>query len=170
MDEAVLTALVSQLGGNVNLRADLNGDQIYNAIPPGSLSLDLPEDSLRSGYNTLTWSADRDGKYSIRYGKIIIKEIEIEEGGRRYYFSVSDRDMNFVNQPSKYNCELFLAKQSGDNEITVSINSDGETYKFEGGEIREDVCDSLKEGTNKLIMTVDEETVISDLTLTIKNK
>ncbi len=170
IEEAKLTAYVKQLGENVGLEIELNDEQIFNTIPPATFSLDLPIDLLQSGSNTLNWLSGREGEYKIQYGLVIIKELEIEEGGKRYYFSVSEKDMYFAVQTKKYTCELYLLKTSGADEITITLNSEAKQYAFENGEVKEDICSALKEGTNKIVLSVEEDTAISDLMVTVKNK
>lgn len=170
LDEATFTARAERLEKSVNLILELNGEEIFNALPTTNLRIDLPTNLLKTRYNTLSWSTDRDGKYSLKHSIITLEEIEVEEGGKRYYFTIDEDDIYFARQDKKYDCELYILKRSGEDEIMVTINAVAKQHVFENGEVRADVCSALREGTNKLVLSVEDDTVISDLTLTIKNK
>ncbi len=170
METAKLTALIKTLGSRVNLEIALNDEQIFNAIPDADLTVALPSHLLNYGSNTITWSTDRGGKYSTKYAEVTVNELAVEEGAERYYFSVSKDDMYFANQPKKYDCELYLLKDHGADKITVTINSNAKIYSFEGGEVRDDICEKIHEGTNKITLSAEDDAEISKLKITIKNE
>jgi len=160
---AKLTAFVKTLGTSANLELALNGNIFYNALPKESLSLSIPADSLREN-NRLEWSSSKEGFYELKYITLKVNTLSIGDADKLYYFDIKDSDWSKI-ESGKYDCDLRIVKNSGDELITIQINDMIREFDFEGMEIREGICSHLKEDENKLALFVDDKINIGEVSI-----
>ncbi len=167
IESSELTMFVRRLSTvSTNLEVGLNGATLFSGIPPSTFSVDVPTNLLKSGQNDITFSVDEEGKYEMNF--IVIRiQTETIKGGLDYFFTISSSDWRRV-QGGAYTCEMLIRKTTGANSVVVQLNSHTGEYHFSAGEVKVDVCEQLREGSNKISITSDEALDLADISVGIK--
>jgi len=168
---ARLVAFVKQLGEPANMKIYVNGEEIFNALPPSSLSLDIPVSLLKVGSNKIDWEVARDGIYQIQFGELVISTTELPAEAKEYDFTISSSLYNKISA-GKVDCEVLLrrdATRSAGDDIIIRLNTQIIRRTFTNNEILvEDVCDDLKQGANSISLSAEEDIYIERLRITLK--
>ena len=169
---AQLAAYVSQLSEQpANMKVYVNGETIFDGVPPSSFNIDIPANLLDVGSNTVEWEVDRDGIYKITFGEIIISTTRLPAEAKKFDFSISSSLWDKI-QAGKVDCEIYLkqdASKSSGNDITVRLNTNIIKSTFTSEKILlEDVCVDLDEGVNSISLSASKDVYVEQLRITLK--
>ncbi|UCD04552.1 MAG: hypothetical protein JSW73_02885 [Candidatus Woesearchaeota archaeon] len=152
---------------------NINGNTIYSGVPISNSGIDIEisKEHFKSGTNNIEFEVEKNGKYELIYMDLLFKTVEVkDEGMVKYTFSISDKQWEKV-EDSRYECELFASKTSGDKSINIELNDNVLRYSFDNNyEISRDVCEFLEREDNEITITPDEEVYLNVIKITIQNK
>lgn len=162
---------ISSEDGKVTI--SVNGNAIYSGVPiPNSgIDVEVSREHFRSGTNNIEFEVEKDSTYELIYMDLLFKTVEVaDEGMVKYKFSLSDLQWDKV-EDSRYECELFASKTSGDKSINIELNDNVLRYSFDNNyEIIRDVCEFLEQEDNTITILPDEEVYLNVIKITIQNK
>jgi len=166
---ARLIALAKQTSDkSAELTVMLNGVQLYKATPSQSaaLAVDIPT-NLLSSTNTLQWSVAKDGAYLVEFGQVILTTSSIEGQVKSYSFTITS-DESF----SLKTCELSLTRATSTEtqSVTVRVNGVLNSYTFSDDTVTDDICKSLRSGSNTISLSAENDILIDSLTLKIRTR
>jgi len=167
-----LTAFVKQLSERpTNIKLFVNGETIFEGVPPSSFDIDIPANLLNIGSNTIEWEVDRDGIYQISFSKLIVSATRLPADAKKYDFSISSSLWGKI-QAGKVDCEILLKQdvsKSAINDLTIRLNTKVIKSTFTNEQILvEDVCDDLDEGINSISLSASEDVYVDGLKITLK--
>lgn len=149
-----------------NLEININGVTLFKGSPNPTFQIEVPVNSLRTGQNTVTFGADRGGKFDLSFVQIDIQTETVEEGVN-YFFTIDSTDWERV-QTGVFTCELIIRKNTGAETVLTQLNSFSRSYSFSpAGEIRANVCDQLIEGSNKITLSATEPLTLAQVSVGI---
>ncbi len=168
--DATFTAYVKQISESPSaVKISVNGNELFNALPPTSLVLDISPDFLKSGSNLINWYADRDGAYQVTFGRITIRSTRVPTKAVKYSFTVSEADWAALQNQIYVHCKLNMSRSSGGDLLTVKLNAYVIENAFSDGELTADVCKYLKQGVNSIVLTADKDIYLEQLKIVLES-
>jgi hypothetical protein len=149
---------------NKEIVITINDEEIYNNVPGavhGTIEASLPIRSFMSGDNNLVFKTGLNGGYLIDFDLELEMLNLTQESYEVYEVRVADNmwpQVQAGQDSNSYECELFLARSSGADAVTVWINDRRQSLAFDANdEISQDVCGFLEEGKNTIMLIADTE-------------
>jgi hypothetical protein len=113
--------------------------------------------------NTLEWSVDKDGKYQLKFIRFSYLALEVEGRESKYYFDISTDILGRINSDA-FKCELFVEKNTGIDDFSVTVNGEVHKYNFGGSSVfTSDICPDLIFGLNELKISSAEKMDVKQL-------
>ena len=151
----------------VPLRIKLNGNEIYNAVSTGSLSITIPAEYARSDTNALSFNIGSGASYELFFPTLTYKTSSFE-GSNEYFFNVKGADATLIVS-EKVECILDIEKSAGQsNTVIVNINSFSTEYTFSGNSLKDNVCDRLVYGRNSVSFGSKKTLELSSASITLE--
>ncbi len=167
VNSAEFAALVRNSGSDrIGLEIEVNGNQLYDGVPSGSMLLDIPNSVLHSGLNKIIFSIEKGVSYELTFPTITVKTSDLGDA-LTYYFMISNSESSRIRD-RRVSCDLKIIESQGKvDTVAVSLNSFVEEYNLASGSAEGDVCNKLVYGRNTLALSAEDSLELERVSITL---
>ncbi len=165
--DAWIDGYVQDRGGDGNLMVKINGYEIYKARPLGNIKIgfDKLDVGLIRGLNTVSFSAERDTTYTVKYAGITLVHEEPVQTSKIITFKMDDFDVQNLEAGRtgeiKFRVRDLNYKGSLELKIKDALGVDHKldipSYAKDEESVVEFVAGDVDEGTNRLIFEATQD-------------